>query len=198
MKRFTNKRNISKKSKTQKLWKMKGCRKSGGSCMCSLFKGGSNTCTQCGGKKYKKRQSGGNSLATWNIGYPWTSNISSWPGVSGVDGQSNYFSLNTYPVDPQTSMVSERSTQLGPAVLTNTPVRNPTCQNGGKRNKSKRGTHKKMNKKGGSGFIAQSLVNSGRNLMYSLGSAYNTYNGYPLSSDPRPYIQSPPTPYIKS
>jgi len=208
MKYSTKKRH--KNSKTQHLWKMKGCI-SGGGCSCSLFKGGNNSCSQCGGKRLlrrskkhtrKKKQLGGNSVATWNIGYPWTSNVSSWPGVGGIDGQSNYFALNTYPVDPQTSMISERSGTLGPEILTNTPIRESTCQNGGKRGKKrKRQTGKtrknpklsKKIKKGGTGFLVQGLVDSGRNLMYNLGSAYNTYNGYPPPTNPKPYLDQLPS-----
>ena len=176
----TKSKKKSNKGGTQKIWKMRGCKKSRtrtrsrtrrGGCNCGInlkkiFKGGSG-CSLCNGIMH-----GGNSIAVGNIGYPWTGDINSWPGVAGVDGQSNYLAKNNYLVDPQTSMLSERDGQLGPALLTNTPN-----LRGGK----------KLRKRGG-GLIPQDLVNLGRQVQFNLGSTYNALNGYPLPVNPKPYL----------
>ena len=103
-------------------------------------------------------QSGGSSNNAL-IGSPWTADISSWPGVQGVPGVTNHYNLNEYKsFDPQTQMGSER------------------VQNGGTR----------KNKRGG-GLIPQDLVNMGRNMMFGVGSAYNSLSGYQAPVNPLPY-----------
>jgi len=151
----------------------------GGNCGCGLFKGGSSGCSQCG-QQGGKKQRGGNSLAATNVGFPWTSNINTWPGVAGLDGQSNYFALNTYPVDPQTSMISERNFQLGPPSLTNTP--NPRGYLLG----GKKGRKSRKNQKGGL-FPFDDITNATRNILQGMGNTYNTMNGYPEAVSPSPY-----------
>ena len=190
---------LNKKSKTQKLWKMKGCytlrkksqtkmnKRGGKGCSCGLFKGGEKGCG-CGLFK------GGNSIAVGNLGIPWTSQVSSWPGVAGLDGQSNFLPLNTYKVDPQTAMLSERDGQLGPASLTNTPIPHQTAgSNGkhGKRTRTRTRTRTRRMKKGGTALL-QGLVNAGRNVMYGLGSSYNAAQGYPAPVNPKPYMDQFP------
>ena len=190
---------LNKKSKTQKLWKMKGCytlrkksqtkmnKRGGKGCSCGLFKGGGKGCG-CGLFK------GGNSIAVGNLGIPWTSQVSSWPGVAGLDGQSNFLPLNTYKVDPQTAMLSERDGQLGPASLTNTPIPHQTAgSNGkhGKRTRTRTRTRTRRMKKGGTALL-QGLVNAGRNVMYGLGSSYNAAQGYPAPVNPKPYMDQFP------
>ena len=188
---------LNKKSKTQKLWKMKGCytlrkksqtkmnKRGGKGCSCGLFKGGGKGCG-CGLFK------GGNSIAVGNLGIPWTSQVSSWPGVAGLDGQSNFLPLNTYKVDPQTAMLSERDGQLGPASLTNTPNPHQTAGSNGKHGKRTRTrTRTRRMKKGGTALL-QGLVNAGRNVMYGLGSSYNAAQGYPAPVNPKPYMDQFP------
>jgi len=179
-----------KQQKEQKLWNMRGCSTrrnkkcmTGGGCGCgNPFFGGSQT----GGMKM-----GGSEPAL--IGTPWTPNISTWPGVAGNDGQSNYFSLNKYtPFSPETQMGQERGGAIFPAENVKYLVR------GGKRGrktKSKRTRkhrisrmkNKKLLKGGSPGVFAQDFLNSGRSIQYGLGSAYNTLLGYPAPVDPLPF-----------
>ena len=214
---------LNKKSKTQKLWKMKGCytlrkksqtkmnKRGGKGCSCGLFKGGGKGCgcglfkgggkgCSCGLFKGGEKGcgcglfKGGNSIAVGNLGIPWTSQVSSWPGVAGLDGQSNFLPLNTYKVDPQTAMLSERDGQLGPASLTNTPIPHQTAgSNGkhGKRTRTRTRTRTRRMKKGGTALL-QGLVNAGRNVMYGLGSSYNAAQGYPAPVNPKPYMDQFP------
>jgi len=141
----------------------------GGTCGLQPQMGG---CTSCLGGGV---QSGGgiNNSGTPLLGTPWTSKINDWPGVAGKDGQTNYFSNNQYLVDPQRSMISERDQQ--------------TYMLGGSR------------KRRAGGIIPQDLVNLGRSMVYGLGSAYNTLNGYPTPVSPLPYKdQLPNTPSAKA
>jgi hypothetical protein len=146
----------------------------GGNCGCGVQMGGGQMggCTSCLGGGV---QSGGgiNNSGTPLLGTPWTPKINDWPGVAGKDGQTNYFSDNQYLVDPQRSMISERDQQ--------------TYMLGGSR------------KRRAGGIIPQDLVNLGRSMVYGLGSAYNTLNGYPTPVSPLPYKdQLPNTPSAKA
>ena len=175
--------------KTQKLWRMTGCahnkrttcirclrrrQRRGGGCGCDkIIGGGREYSTASSQRNTMKRgrgslrggcgcglgsQSGGSSNGVL-IGSPWTADISSWPGVQGVPGVTNHYNLNEYrSFDPQTQMGSERG------------------QNGGTR----------KNKRGG-GLIPQDLVNMGRNMMFGVGSAYNSLSGYQAPVNPLPY-----------
>jgi ribosomal protein S6E (S10) len=107
-------------------------------------------------------QSGGSANGAL-VGSPWTPKIADWPGVGGKDGQTNYFSMNKYHVDPQTETISERNQ------ITYTP------QNGGTRRRK------------AGGLIPQDLVNLGRSMVYGVGSAYNSLNGYATPVNPLPY-----------
>ena len=157
--------------------KQRGVRQVGGNCGCGLQMGGKygqqmGGCTSCLGGGV---QSGGgiNNSGTPLLGTPWTPKINDWPGVAGKDGQTNYFSNNQYLVDPQRSMISERDQQ--------------TYMLGGSR------------KRRAGGIIPQDLVNLGRSMVYGLGSAYNTLNGYPTPVSPLPYKdQLPNTPSAKA
>jgi len=197
------------KQKQQKLWNMRGCSKknkkcvSGGGCSCgNPFFGGNQRGGGCGcGASIlggQQTQSGGMKMGGSDpalIGSPWTANISSWPGVAGNAGQSNFFSLNNYtPFSPETQMGQERVGAIFPPENVKYLVRG-----GGKRGGKRGGKSKKTQKyqihknkikkilKGGSSFISQDLLNSGRSIAYGLGSAYNTLLGYPLPVDPLPY-----------
>jgi hypothetical protein len=124
-------------------------------------------------------------------GSPWTSSVSSWPGVNGVQGGSNYFAKNDFKTDVQTSMISSRT--------------NPAFSVGGKRRKKSR-KHKKYLKyskkqKGGtiSNFLSQDLINLGRQFEFGLGSAYNNLAGYAAPINPLPWKgQMPNTPSLNT
>lgn len=201
---MTKTRKTLRRQKQQKLWNMRGCSKKnkkcvggmrGGGCSCgNPFFGGNQRGGGCGcGASIlggQQTQSGGMKMGGSDpalIGSPWTANISSWPGVAGNDGQSNFFSLNKYtPFSPETQMGQERVGAIFPP---------ENVRGGGKRGvKSKRTRKYRIHKnkikktlKGGSSFIGQDLLNSGRSIAYGLGSAYNTLLGYPLPVDPLPY-----------
>jgi len=102
------------------------------------------------------------------VGSPWTPEISGWPGVAGIPGQTNYLSLNEYKNgDPQTQNIQfNRDNPMYPT-------------------KGGRGRHGRS-KKGGT-LIPQDLLNLGRTLTYGLGSAYNNVNGYAQPVSPLPY-----------
>ncbi len=206
---MTKMRKTLRKQKQQKLWNMRGCSRKnkkcvggmrGGGCGCgNPFFGGNQRGGGCGcgasllgGAQTGGMKMGGSEPAL--IGAPWTANISTWPGVAGNAGQSNYFSLNTYtPFSPETQMGQERDGAIFPPENVKYLVR------GGKRrmkSKSKRTQkHRRIHKnsrnkkllKGGSTFLGQELINSGRSVEFGLGSAYNTLRGYPLPIDPQPY-----------
>jgi len=162
-KKYTKKRG-SKKRKTQKVRKMKGCslgkkcrvcglgrklgKMNGGSCGCGLPRGGSF---------YKPAAP----IPGPFVGQPWTPQVSGWPGVNGISSDRNYLADNLYPVDPQTMM------QL----------------DGGKR---------RVRGRRGGGLIPQDLVNLGRNISFNIGSAYNAINGYPAPVNPLPYTDQFP------
>ena len=184
MRKTRKSRKIMKKTKTQRLYKQKGCSKRGkrgGSCGCGLPFGGSmkggNGCAMC------SLQNGGSTLSPYPaqpafVGAPWTGSISNWPGVGGQDGVTNHFSLNKYiPYDPQTQVMQERAGSLFLGEYTGGSKK--------KSNKSKKMT--KMSKKRGGGLIPQDLVNFGRTFTYGLGSAYNAVNGYSQPVNPLPY-----------
>lgn len=202
---MTKTRKTLRKPKQQKLWNMRGCSKknkkfmSGGGCGCgNPFFGGSQRGGGCGcgasflgGSQSGGMKMGGSEPAL--IGTPWTANISTWPGVAGNAGQSNFFSLNKYtPFSPETQMGQERIDAIF-------PPENVKCLVGGgargkRRTKSKRSRKDRISRnrnkkmlKGGSSFIGQQLINTGRSIQFGLGSAYNTLSGYPLPVDPQPF-----------
>jgi len=156
MRSKTKKNNHSRKHKHTKNCKV--CYQKGGSCGC-----GGNIFS--GGRKSKRRMRGG-MMPPALVGQAWSSNVSNWPGVQGIPGETNYLSMNQYPVDPQRQVIQERDGDL-------------FGYKGGRRKR-------RMRSKGG-GLIPQDLVNVGRNFTHTLGSAYNTFNGYPTTVSPLPY-----------
>lgn len=103
------------------------------------------------------------------IGSPYSS--TNLPGQQGIDGVSNYYPYNNYtPFDPQTQNIIQE--------------RDQTSLVGGSRRRRK---HKSKKGKRGGGFLPQDLVNVGRNFTFGLGSAYNSFNGYPAPVNPMPY-----------
>jgi len=111
------------------------------------------------------RMRGGN--GTGFVGQPWSGSPSDWPGVDGISGNRNYLAQNNFPTDPQTEMIS---TGAQPPFL------------GG------RGKNKKRQKGGSfSNFLAQDLINFGRQFQYGLGTTYNALAGYSAPVNPLPW-----------
>jgi hypothetical protein len=182
-------RKQTRKVRKQKLWKMKGCARGskcfycgkksqrGGGCGCGAISLGGTHPQRgggcgCGAPMMGGMKMGGSDPAV--IGPAWTGAVSTWPGVSGVDGQTNNFALNSYPapVDLQTQSTSERGGSIFPTDNAKYLV--------------KGGSKRKHVKRGG-GFLPQDLVNMGRSVVYGFGSAYNAMNGYPAPVDPLPF-----------
>lgn len=58
------------------------------------------------------------------VGKPWTA--TKWPGSEGIDGDRNYYSLNTYKVDPQTMMKLKGGWKIKGAVVAQPVIGNKT------------------------------------------------------------------------
>ena len=132
----------------------------GGSCGCGRsflngFKGGCGCDMPQSGGFYK--------YPDGLVGSPYTP--TNLPG-SSVPGSSNYYPLNMYHQDPQTSgIILERAT--------------PIQLKGGRRTRRR---------KGGDGTVLpQELVNFGRSISYGMGSVYNTLAGYTPPVNPLPF-----------
>tara|TARA_B100000035_G_C20911252_1_gene514065 strand:+ start:422 stop:898 length:477 start_codon:yes stop_codon:yes gene_type:complete len=130
-------------------------------------------------RSYKKRshkQRGGNNLAT--VGKPIGSEPSTWPGASGPhDG--NHYPLNNNSHISLTKVGGRRK------------LRKSKRKNSSKKNKKSR-RHRRRGQKGGSTifrtfFPETTLV--GENIGHSVGSAYNTFKGFPAPVDPKPWVQ---------
>lgn len=141
----------------------------GGNCGCGLQMGGlqmggqKGGCQQCLGGGVAVQSGGGiGYIGNPTVGKPWAPEISGWPGVSGQQGQTNFFSLNKYDKPYlQTEQISERDQQ--------------TYMKGGSRRRR------------AGGIMPQDFVNLGRSMVYGVGSAYNSLNGYPAPASPLPY-----------
>jgi len=161
----------------------------GGSCGCSAMKHMGGACSSCtlgflkGGShrvgckcsKCKMNMNGGsgnNGIPYPNglVGSAWKPSSDTWPGVNGVNGDSNHLALNKYPTDVQTSII-------------NTGANRPFSI-GGRKNKSRR-----KGQNGGtlSNFLAQDFINLGRQFQFGLGSAYNAISGYASPTNPLPW-----------
>jgi len=105
------------------------------------------------------------------VGTPWTPSISTWPGVNGIPGDSNYYPINTYsPVDISRQMIATGA--------------QPPFSVGGKRTRKNR----RGQKAGGlSNFLFQDLVNLGRQFQYGVGSTYNALSGFDKPVNPLPW-----------
>jgi len=154
--------------------KEKSRKQRGGNCGCGLQMGGlqmrglqmggqKGGCQQCLGGGVAVQSGGGiGYIGNPTVGKPWTPEISGWPGVSGQQGQTNFFSLNKYDKPYlQTEQISERDQQ--------------TYMKGGSRRRR------------AGGIMPQDFVNLGRSMVYGVGSAYNSLNGYPAPASPLPY-----------
>ncbi len=105
------------------------------------------------------------------VGKPWTPNLSSWPGVDGVNGNGNHYPLNTF---------ENGDIQLDMKVVGAQP---PFLGGGKKKNK------RTKKQRGGnlSNFLSQDLINLGRQFQYGLGTAYNGITGYAAPVSPLPW-----------
>lgn len=121
-------------------------------------------CSKC--KRKNKGMKGGNQGIPYPNGLVGKSfnpgNVNSWPGVNGIPGDNNHFAQNMYLNDPQTAMKS-------------------SSFSGGK--------SRTRRQKGGnfSNFIAQDLINLGRQFQFGIGSAYNALAGYSSPVNPLPW-----------
>ena len=107
-------------------------------------------------------------------GSPWTPSTSGWPGVDGVQGGRNYIAHNNFPTDVQRAIISTGANQ-------------PFSVGGRKKRRQSGGTT--------SNFLAQDLINLGRQFNYGVGSAYNALAGYAPPTNPMPWKgQLPNTP----
>jgi len=212
--RISNKRKFStrrnNKVSSQKVWNQKGCSKRmrktknakkqkqtkkrhqymmyGGNCGCGLPQvfGQSGGCG-CG-LSVQGGGGGGNGLIPGPlIGSTWTPNVGTWPGVAGLDGQTNYYKVNEYPTDPQTAMISGRDNGLFPTTFWGGKKGSKSSKRS-KRNKRNNKIVKRKQLHNGGGLIPQDILNVGRVASFNVKSMLNTVNGYaPLNGDPLPY-----------
>ena len=170
----------------------------GGNCGCSLpnptLVGGGRKkiphrveckCSVCKRKSMKhmkrKSMSGGGGCNTSNNGIPYPNgsagtpyvNPSNLPGERYINGDANYYSLNTYKNDVSRQMID---------VGANPPFLGFL---GGRR----KYTGKTKKHRGGSfsNFLAQDLINLGRQFGNGVGNTYNALNGYPSAVSPLPW-----------
>ena len=153
----------------------------GGNCgaMCAPnMNGGSKHRTGCKCSQCKNKMKGGNSGLPYPnglVGSAWTSSPNTWPGVDGIQGNSNYLPLNEYKTDPQTALIA-------------TGANKPFLIGGKRKNKT-------MKQRGGtlSNFFTQDLINLGRQFQFGLGSAYNALTGYSAPVNPLPWKDQIPS-----
>ena len=153
----------------------------GGNCpSCLAMRGGSHRsgckCSECkktmsGGTMNRKAMMTGGSGNNGNpypnglVGSSWTSNSNGWPGVDNIGGNRNYLELNKYPTDPQTAIINTGA--------------QPPYSVGGRKKRQKGGSF--------SNFLAQDIINLGRQFQYGLGSAYNGISGHEAPINPMPW-----------
>jgi hypothetical protein len=120
------------------------------------------------------------------IGYPWK-DVCTWPGVRGIDSQSNYLPLS--PTGIQAGLLDPQPMNMN----TSNTIYPFGAVGGGRRGRRKY----IKNKKGGgmlTNLFPQDIVDFGRSLT---GTSLNVYDGFkgtppPLNRNPYPYVQ----PYI--
>ena len=128
-------------------------------------------CSEC--KSYDKMNGGNQGIPYPDglVGSAWNPSISSWPGVNGIPGDSNYYPVNTYNNDISRQMID---------VGANRPFLN-----------MKAGKGKTRKQKGG--FLGQDLINLGRQFQFGVGSAYNALAGHSSPVNPMPWKDQIPT-----
>jgi hypothetical protein len=141
-----------------------------------FFKGGCSTCIP--------GQHGGSSSL---VGAPWKGgDIGSWPGVAGVAGTSNHYSLNNYNRgDPSYLLGQERNGSLGPSIFYGGKKRSRSYRHlRGKRSMQRKKLSRRKFR--GGGLIPQSIQNIANNMRFGLQSAGNALNGFPAPVNPSP------------
>ena len=147
-------------------------------------KGGCNCLQQHGGQK------GGNNGLPYGQNLPFMKNPVvpngltgqswgadfKWPGVNGISGDFNHYTLNKYVPDVVTAIKN---------VGANIPF-----LNGGSKKKSRKG--KRSYKKGGgfSNTLTQDLVTGGQNMMYNNDKFMAGIQGKSPPQSPLPYVQN--------
>jgi len=134
-------------------------------------RGGTCGLCQTGGAFYKQ----GYPVPAPLVGNPWGPLVRQWPGVDGIPGDRNYFVNNLYNHgDPQTAMKLQSGGGKRKRKTRSTKRRRPK---GGRKSKGKRG----------GGLIPQDLVNVGRSISHSVGSAFNGMIGVQAPRSPMPF-----------
>lgn len=105
------------------------------------------------------------------VGSHWSPSTNGLPGVNGIQGDNNYIAPNNYHSDVQTALISTGA--------------QPPFSIGGRKGKKNRKT--KQNGGGFTNFLAQDLINLGRQFNHGLGSAYNGLAGYSAPTNPLPW-----------
>jgi hypothetical protein len=102
------------------------------------------------------------------VGSSWKTSVGGWPGVDSIPGDRNYLANNNYNTDVQRAIIPTGA--------------NPPFSIGGRKRKTRR-------QRGGalSNFIAQDLINLGRQVQFGVGSAYNAVAGYAAPVNPMPW-----------
>lgn len=134
-----------------------------GGCGCDTF----SSVKQMGGTA--SLLTSGASVAPF-VGGTWTPEVKTWPGVQGIPGVPNHYGQYDISKDPSLQPISGRDGQIYPQSIFK----------GGRKGKNK-------TRKMGGGIIPQDMTNAGRNMMYGLGSTWNSLAGYPAPVNPLPY-----------
>lgn len=140
-------------------------------------------CSMC--RMNNMQMNGGGGCSTSNNGIPYPDglvgqrylNPTNLPGANGIPGDANFYSLNTYNNDVSRQMIN---------VGANPPF---LGFKGGMRTRNGKKYKQTRKQRGGtfSNFLGQDLINLGRQFTYSIGSAYNSLNGYAAPTNPLPW-----------
>ena len=126
------------------------------------------------------------------VGGPWKDDdIETWPGVSGVPGESNYLEYNTNPFlpDPENTSITHNKNMKGGKKVQKSK-KSKKMKGGKKAQKSKKS--KKIKRGGshhGSTLLPQSIVDLGRNLQYNIEGIYSAFTGSSSPVNPDPMVQ---------
>ena len=134
-------------------------------------------------------------------GPPWSANIAAWPGVAGISGITNHYSMNPYNNDPQYSSVKTLTGGRKNRVR-KTKRKKFLSRQKKTRQRPKRRTRQtrraRQSFRGGS-VIPTDFSGIGKYIGYSAQSLYNTAvgvnplnaNGFPINPNPNPAVQGP-------
>jgi hypothetical protein len=150
------------------------------------------------------------------VGGPWKGDdIETWPGVSGIPGESNYLEYNTNPFlpDPENTSIThnkpmkggkkaQKSKKMKGGKKAQKGKKSKKMKGGMKAQKSKKmkggmkaqkGKKSKKIKRGGSHhgstLLPQSIVDLGRNLQYNIEGIYSAFTGSSSPVNPDPMVQ---------